>query len=182
MPPAWQQWCRLCGKTDCNEAWTDVASVENLSYVIEKHFAISVSSRWQQLVQKRMTRTQTNPKEWRYALFSILSCFQFSESNDLHTNPLCAACFIFVLKLEEFAEQCDRTDWMFNRIIQSNQDQQVDCNYLQMVRYEAGLDEEKVSSYIWEASAALLTIILMLFCFYRNSASLLMMMDTLEII
>lgn len=43
MLSAWQQWCRLCGKTDFDESWVDVATLENLSATIEKHFGISVS-------------------------------------------------------------------------------------------------------------------------------------------
>lgn len=85
MWAGWQQWCRLCGKTDCNEAWIDVASIENLSLVIEKHFAISVSSRCLNLYTERILNRGECQGVTFYSLFMR---FQFSESNDLHTNLL----------------------------------------------------------------------------------------------
>lgn len=43
MPSDWQTWCRLCGKTEIENAHHKIGEVPNLFHVIQKHFAITVS-------------------------------------------------------------------------------------------------------------------------------------------
>lgn len=57
---------------------------------------------------------------------------------------ICAECHEFIGKLHYFTEKCDKATALFNKILHSNCNQQNDVNYLQSLRYDAGIDEEKV--------------------------------------
>lgn len=66
--------------------------------------------------------------------------FQFKEAHE----RICVECYEFVGKLQYFAERFEKANTLFNRIVLSSINEQNDNNYLQSLRYEAGLDEEKV--------------------------------------
>lgn len=43
-PANWQKWCRLCGKSDLGDSSIKYESFGNLTFIIQKHFSISVST------------------------------------------------------------------------------------------------------------------------------------------
>lgn len=47
--------------------------------------------------------------------------------------------------MEQFGERCVRVNTMFDMIISSNENLQIDPNYLQSLRDDAGLDKDDVS-------------------------------------
>lgn len=47
--------------------------------------------------------------------------------------------------MEQFGERCVRVNTMFDMIISSNENLQIDPNYLQSLRDDAGLDKDEVS-------------------------------------
>lgn len=65
-----------------------------------------------------------------------------SETN--LTSNVCAECHNFIGQFEEFSERCIKVQSLFNNLI-SSVDLEIDAVYLQTLRYEAGLDTEKVS-------------------------------------
>lgn len=53
-------------------------------------------------------------------------------------------CHKFIEEFEQFSERCLRMHSLFNSLISST-DLEIDSNYLQTLRYEAGLDRDEVS-------------------------------------
>lgn len=43
MPYDWQKWCRLCGKTEVENAALKIEAIPSLIFLIQKHFTILVS-------------------------------------------------------------------------------------------------------------------------------------------
>lgn len=43
MPFDWQNWCRLCGKVEFQNAAIKIETIPNFLFIVQKHFAILVS-------------------------------------------------------------------------------------------------------------------------------------------
>lgn len=135
MLSAWQQWCRLCGKTDSYECSIDVESLGSLNFTIQKHFAISVSYKVHRSFFFADKPENTTSNECEHCHFQL-------SGTDTHASLICAGCYEFIAKLQQFSEQCNKANALFNKILHSTKKQQNDVNHLQTLRYEAGLDEK----------------------------------------
>lgn len=45
----WQKWCRLCGKSELGDSSIKYESFGNLTFIIQKHFSISVSEGYKKI-------------------------------------------------------------------------------------------------------------------------------------
>ncbi|XP_055299687.1 zinc finger protein weckle-like [Sitodiplosis mosellana] len=57
-------------------------------------------------------------------------------------SNVCANCHQFIAEFERFSERCSKVHALFNSLISST-DLEIDSNYLQTLRYEAGLDRDE---------------------------------------
>lgn len=73
--------------------------------------------------------------------FRCLYLQQLSETDCV--SNICSECCKFMTKIEEYSERCMKVNLLYNSLI-STSDLPLDPNYLQNLRYEAGLDKDEV--------------------------------------
>lgn len=131
MPPDWQTWCRLCGKTNVENAIMTIEAIPKLIFLIHKHFSISVSI-FDRKIYHKVSSNSSN-------VYFFVFIQQLTES-DCASN-LCGKCHNFIGQLEQFTERCVKVHSLFNSLI-STSDLEIDAVYLQTLRCEAGLDRD----------------------------------------
>lgn len=93
----------------------------------------------------------STPNDFVYVFFPSISIdsipinLQLSESDCV--SNICIECHNFIERLQAFDERCLKVNTLFNNLITSTE-LQLDSDYLQGLRFEAGLDRDVVSGLI----------------------------------